>query len=430
MNLLILNQAFYPDIVSTAQHATDMAVALVERGHKVTVLCSSRGYDDPSVRFPKHELWRGIEIVRVRPTGFGKSAKWRRAADFASFIASSVVGLSRLSRFDVIVAMTSPPLISFVAALAVPLKARQLVFWSMDLNPDEAIAAGWLSNRSVSAKMLAGMLQYSLDRADRVVALDRFMRQRIEKKGIPGEKISVVPPWSHDDHVRFDRAGRERFRQIHQLRDKFVVMYSGNHSPCHPLDTLLHAAAGLSSRNEILFCFMGGGSEFRKVQEFARDRGLKNIITLPYQPLNSLAASLSAADLHVVVMGDAYVGIVHPCKIYNILTVNSPVLYIGPEESHISDILGTVAIRSFSCATGDVGTVKESVLQAFSEARGSADRELKPAESFAKARLLPKMMAAVEGYGEPFAGPSTPSWRLDSALSNEDRAAAAGKGLS
>ena len=40
------------------------------------------------------------------------------------------------------------------------------------------------------------------------------------------------------------------------------------------------------------------------------------VLRLPYQPLQKLSASLSAADLQVAVMGEKFVGIVHPCKIY------------------------------------------------------------------------------------------------------------------
>ena len=84
----------------------------------------------------------------------------------------------------------------------------------------------------------------------------------------------------------------------HGLTDKFVVMYSGNHSPCHPLDTLLAAARKLQARPNIVFCFVGGGSEFQKVKAFARDNSLPNILCLPYQARNKLSGSLSAADLH------------------------------------------------------------------------------------------------------------------------------------
>ena len=38
MNVLILNQAFHPDVVSTAQHASDLASGLTQAGHEVTVL--------------------------------------------------------------------------------------------------------------------------------------------------------------------------------------------------------------------------------------------------------------------------------------------------------------------------------------------------------------------------------------------------------
>ena len=148
MKILILNQAFYPDVVSTAQHASDLAKALTQVGHEVTVVCSSRGYDDPRVRFPKREIWNAVNIIRVRSTGFGKvqNGVVQPTSGHSWQVVCFVCG--SLPQFDVVVAMTSPPLISFVAALAVPSRARSLVCWSMDLNPDEAIAAGWLREKS------------------------------------------------------------------------------------------------------------------------------------------------------------------------------------------------------------------------------------------------------------------------------------------
>jgi glycosyltransferase involved in cell wall biosynthesis len=409
MRVLILNQAFYPDVVSTAQHAADLAVALAEQGHEVTVLASRRGYDDPTVLFLGRELWKGVNIIRVFSTALGKSAKWRRAADFAGFIASATFRMVCLPRFNVIVAMTSPPLISFLAALMLPLKAERLVFWSMDLNPDEAIAAGWLRERSMVARLLSRMLLFSLKRADRIIALDRFMKKRIEDKGIPEAKVVVVPPWSHDDHVRFDPDGRDAFRARHDLSDKFVVMYSGNHSPCHPLDTLLQAAERLSVRSDIVFCFVGGGSEFSKVKNFAGEHRLQNILCLPYQPLEELSASLSAADLHVVVMGDPFVGIIHPCKVYNILAVNVPFVYIGPHKNHVTDLI--VQISDHRVATvvrhGDVELLVQQIRQSSASYLGHL-RNTNRTHSFSKIVLLPQITRAILYQGE-----SVPPSRVD-----------------
>jgi putative colanic acid biosynthesis glycosyltransferase WcaI len=396
MNVLILNQAFYPDVVSTAQHASDLARGLTQAGHAVTVICNSRAYDDPRLRFPQEETWDRIKILRVRSTGFGKSSKWRRAADFGTFMVSCAFRLWSLPQFDVVVAMTSPPLISFVATLAVPGRARSLVFWSMDLNPDEAIVAGWLREKSPVARLLSHMLLHSLRRANRIVALDRFMKDRIQAKGIAAEKVLVVPPWSHDDCVTFNPAGREEFRAIYKLSDRFVVMYSGNHSPCHPLETLLQAAEQLAGYEDIAFCFIGGGSEFRKVQERARDRRMRNVLCLPYQPIEKLSSSLSAADLQVVVMGDKYVGIVHPCKIYNVLAANRAFLYIGPTESHVQDIIRQAGSQAYVSAHGDVPGVVANILHAMRCGITVSPATAELGKRFSKEFLIPRMICAIE----------------------------------
>jgi len=358
VKILFLNQTFYPDVAATAQHLSDLAVTLSERGHDVTVVCGDRPYDNPGERYPRREEWRGVDIRRIPSCSFGKSTRLRRAAGFASFFIRCVIELATLPRYDLVVAMTSPPLISWLGALYAFFRADRFAFWVMDLNPDEALAAGWLRPNSWMTMVLSAMLRHSLHRADSVVVLDRFMAEKIEAKGIQPHKISVIPPWSHDHIVRYDLEGREGFRKDNGLDGKYVVMYSGNHSPCHPLTTLLEAARRLAGRQDIAFCFVGGGSEFNKVRRFAAEHKLKNIVTLPYQPLERLPASLSSADLHAVVMGDPFVGLVHPCKVYNIRTLGIPYLYIGPAESHVSDL-----VPKFVARHGDVDTVVAHVIR-------------------------------------------------------------------
>lgn len=399
MKVLLLNQCFYPDVVSTAQHLTDLAVELARNGHEVTVVAGSRGYDDPSKRFARREVWKGVNVRRIRCTGFGKKARWRRAVDFGSFLVSCATRVVFLPRFDLVVAMTSPPLISFLAALLVRLKGGRFVFWVMDLNPDEAIAAGWLRKQSATAKVLDRLLLHSLKRAEKVIVLDTFVKQRIVDKGVADQRIAVIPPWSHDDAIKYDQPGRLKFRAAHNLTGKYVVMYSGNHSPCHPLDTLLEAARALSSHSGIAFCFVGGGSELEKVRSFAARHSLPNVLCLTYQPMSELAGSLSAADMHVVVMGDPFVGIVHPCKIYNILSIGAPALYIGPAKSHITEIFSQMSESglAYTAMHGDVEAVTRHILGCASGSyRVSRARvPCRPASAFSKQEVLPRLIEAL-----------------------------------
>ena len=407
--------------MATGQYLSEVAAALAEKGHEVTVVTGRRAYDDPDKLFPARETWRGVRIFRIFSTRFGKATKWRRAADFASFIANCCARLAFLPRHDVVMALTTPPLISFIGAWRAKLWRAPFCYWVMDMNPDEAVAAGWLRADSFVGKMLERMSRFSFHRADRIIALDRFMRDRIIAKGIAPEKIAVIPPWSQDNDVRFDVTGREQFRKAHGLQDKFVVMYSGNHSPVHPLDTLLAAAGQLAADPGVVFCFVGGGSEWRKIADKQKSEtrnqkpeagavsshfsfqlsafSFSNILCLPYQPLDQLAGSLSAADLHVVVMGNAFVGLVHPCKIYNILSVSAPVLYIGPRPSHLSELLDGID-HEYPCAAVAHGEVDLVVRQIESVRRQSSlNSRQSPVRArmlFSKEVLLPKIIAELE----------------------------------
>jgi glycosyltransferase involved in cell wall biosynthesis len=400
MRFLLLNQCFYPDHVATAQHLTDLALGLVEAGHEVTVVASSRGYDNPELRYPTRETWRGVEVHRIWTPGLGKTSKWRRLVDFAVFWLNAVRILMLLPRQDVTVCLTSPPLISILGTLFARLRGGEVVPWIMDLNPDEAVAAGWLKKGGVPERVLSTLQNWSFGHAAQIIALDRFMADRLVAKGVERERIYVSAPWSHDDVVKFDAAAREAFRREHGLSDKRVVMYSGNHSPCHPLDTVLAAANEVRGEHRLQFVFVGGGSEFQKVRRFAEAEGLCNITTLPYQPKEALSGSLSAADLHLVVLGEPFVGIVHPCKVYNVLSLGLPVLCLSPRPSHLTDLVNELAVPDSAMHLGndDLAGLVEALKRVAERGDSSPNETLRAiAARFSMGRLRPQMAEMLSG---------------------------------
>ena len=399
MKILLLNQTFYPDVVATSQYLGELASALAEQGHSVTVITGRRAYDNPGKLFSKYEEWRGIKIIRLGSAGLGKDAKWKRALDFASFMILCFLRMLFLPKQDVVVTLTSPPLISFLGALLCRFSGSRLVYWVMDFNPDEAIAAGWLRAGSLAAKVLEAISRFTLRQATGIVALDHFMGDRIAAKGINRNKIYVIPPWSQDSDVQFDPANRELFRKQHGMESHFVVMYSGNHSPCHPLDTVLQGALKMAAERDIKFLFVGGGSQFPKVKDFARQNSMANVLCLPYQPLNQLAGALSSADAHLVVMGDPFVGLVHPCKVYNILKVGAPLIYVGPTPSHVTEIVQEAGdeIDSASVGHGEVDSLVENILRLKKAQKPRGNGDLPHCiDRFSKAALLPQLVAVIE----------------------------------
>src|SRR5438445_3931973 len=177
MKILLLNQAFWPDVVASANELTMLARRLSERGHQITVIASARGYDDATASFSRRESWHSIDIVRISSVSAGKKHRWQRTLNFGSFLLACALRLVATPRQGMVIALTSPPLISWLGSLFVRLKGGELIFWPLDLNPDEAIAAGWLKESSLTAKFLTRLLTSSMRRARMIIALDEFMKE-------------------------------------------------------------------------------------------------------------------------------------------------------------------------------------------------------------------------------------------------------------
>ena len=117
---------------------------------------------------------------------------------------------------------------------------------------------------------------------------------------------------------------------------------------------------------------------------------------------DKLSASLLAADAQVVVMGDAMLGLVHPSKIYNILTVGAPVIYIGPEPSHVTEILAGLKPRHpwTGVRHGEASELVKQIPQLRRESAGHERRTPSVVETdFSQAALLPRLAGLIESPG-------------------------------
>lgn len=338
-SLLLLSQVYPPDPAAVGQHLHDAAREMVRRGWTVRVLTSARGYADPSARYPARERLDGVDVQRLGWGSFGKSSLGARAAGGLFFLARAFVRGLFTPRPARVLVSTSPPMAPLAGLWLARLRRAPHAVWLMDLNPDQAIATGAVSPRALSARMLERANRAAARGAQSVVALDPFMAERVRARWRLDGNLAVLPPWAHEEHVAPVPHAENPFRTRHGLQGKRVVMYSGNLSPVHPVDTILQAARELREDPRLVFVFIGEGGQRAAVEEAVRRDRLERVLLLPYQPLHDLRYSLSAADVHLVSMGSDMVGIVHPCKVYGAMAAARPVLYLGPRRSHVGELV-------------------------------------------------------------------------------------------
>ena len=349
--ILIISQVYVPDPAAVGMQLADAAAELVQRGFRVKVLTANRGYDDPSQVYATHETRDGVEILRLPFSSFGKRSLASRLLSGLMFVGQAAVVGTFLRDIDGILVSTAPPMCAMAALAVSYLRSVPICYWVMDLNPDQLVALGRVSEHSPVVYMFDALNRAILRRAALVVAMDKYMKERLAKKLDVKDKIRVIPPWPHENYLEPIEHIHNPFRKDHGLDGKFVVMYSGNHGPSSPVTTCIRAADLLRHRSDIVFLFVGGGVGKAEVEQ-AIEKAASNIRSLPYQPLEMIKYSLSAADVHLVTVGDGIVGVVHPSKIYGAMSIGRPILITGPTECHATALVAPTS-AGYQVQNGD-----------------------------------------------------------------------------
>jgi glycosyltransferase involved in cell wall biosynthesis len=408
-HFFMLSQVYPPDAAAVGQHFEDAAVRLAQRGHRITVYTADRDYDNPSVKYDSTSRHSNVRIVRLPFTSFGKRTILHRLLGQGLYLLQVFFCLLFKRNVDGVVLTTIPATTGLMYLVLRAIRRFPTLYWVMDVNPDQAVALGAFRENSLSVNLLNAANARLIRGSKSVVVLDRYMRQRILRKHAIQDhqcgKVETIPPWPLSAHLRPIPREENSFVTAHHLEGKqCIFMYSGNHSLVHPLDTLLEAIRGKKQRKELAFLFVGGGRGKQSVEAYIENERPVNVRSLPYQPLESLSFSLSAADVQIVVMGEKMVGIVHPCKIYGAMAVGKPVLFIGPKESHLGEL---VSLHGFGWVVehGDVeglsGLIDEigAMPRAELEAMGAKGKAL--IDSTYSAELLTgRFCKLVEGLSE------------------------------
>lgn len=382
--LLVISQVYVPDPASVGQHMHDAAAELARRGYRVIVYTSARGYDDPSIKYPLRESLDGVEIRRMALSSFGKKSIPLRVLAQLIFLVQCAVRGVFVGRLGGLLVSTSPPMASVAALIVRFIRRVPLVYWVMDLNPDQMIELGKLKASSPVAKLFNTFNRYILRRAKAVVALDRFMADRVNKKLDVSGKMEIMPPWPHESALEVVAHEANPFRAEHGLGSgenaKFCIMYSGNHGFSTPVVTMLEAAVRMQDNDRLRFFFIGGGVGKKDVRHTIETHKPTNIADLPYQPMDKIKYSLSAADVHLVSVGDDVVGVVHPCKVYGAMAVARPILLLGPNPCHVSDLIREHNIGwhiTHGDVDGAIATVNEILATPPAELKAMGERAKK-----------------------------------------------------
>ncbi|KQY26674.1 glycosyltransferase family 4 protein [Rhizobium sp. Root482] len=353
MKVVFANRYFHPDQSATSRVVSKLAFALAARGFEVTAITSRALHDRTDVRLDRDETVSGVRIRRLETSHFGRDRIGGRALDYLIFhLAAFLWGLGNVSKGDVCVLCTDPPMLSVTGTLAMRLKGAKVVNWVLDLFPETAIELGLLRRKGVLATVSLWLRDLAFRASDAVVCPTRTMAQHVCRHVKNKARIVVVHNFSDTKEIGVVAPAENRLRRAWGLEGSFVVGYSGNFGRAHDFTTLLDAASLLRDRSDIRFLMIGSGQQHAAVVERARHLGLANMVFKPLQPSRNLAESLGAADVHIVTLLPSLEHCIVPSKFYGILAAGRPSIFIGTHQGEVAQ-----AIAASGCGeTVEIGS--------------------------------------------------------------------------
>lgn len=337
MHILFLTDNFPPEGNAPASRTYEHAREWVKLGHKVTIITGvpnfpeGKVYDGYKNRWYSKESLDGIEVRRVKTYITANEGFLKRILDFMSFMVMGFLAGLFVKKPDVIIG-TSPQFFTAVGAWALAaVRFRPFVFELRDIWPASITTVGAMKKGTI-IKLLEYLEVFLYKRAALIISVTESFKAELISLGIDKSKIKIVLNGVDINRYRPFSDKDEEFSSRHDLQDKFVVGYIGTHGMAHGLENVVKAAEKLKANNEIVFIFVGGGSERQNIEKLVKDKKLNNIRMLEKQPKENMPAIWSLCDLSLVPLIDKPLfKTVIPSKIFECMGMGLPILMSAPK---------------------------------------------------------------------------------------------------
>ena len=340
-----VTEAYYPDEVGTAYYMTELAERLAATSD-VKTLCGFPIYDARKTDVPSVSVRNRVLIKRYRGTRFNKDRFVFRIVNLAAISLALFFGAVRsFKKNDVIIVVTSPPLLPFTIKAACTLKGSICVLRIDDVYPETLIATGMLKPRTLIGSVMTSLNRWLYDKADAIVVMGRDMdllaRRKLRRSF---QKITIIPNWADIDGIRPRPKSETSLGKDLDLAAKFVVLCAGNMGRAQAIETMFAAAKLLKDAPDIRFLFIGSGAKRPWMNRQIGARSLANITILDQRPRADQNDFLNACDVCLISLVPGMTGAGVPSRMYNVMAAGKPIVALAPEESELCRVVLEEAI--------------------------------------------------------------------------------------
>lgn len=212
------------------------AKTLVREGVDVDVICLARDGQ------PLREKIDGVRVLRI-PFEARRGRRLRYVWLYTAFLLLTTAAIARewkRSRYDVVHVHSLPDFLVLAAAIPRAMGARVI----LDLHeamPELLAARFRLSDKAPLVRIARLLERVSAEFADEVFVVNDAIRDLLIKRGIPAQKLTVLP--NTPDEENDVPASRQTIADRYSLRTEHVIVVAGGINPERDLETLIRSLA-------------------------------------------------------------------------------------------------------------------------------------------------------------------------------------------
>lgn len=350
MRVLMLSSYFVPEQVSSTHLTKDLHDAYIDAGFTLVnyVPTPTRGVSDEVRReYSKRkyeELRDGRVIVHRFPMFREGRNPIQRAIRYVLVNMVQYFKGSQAKDIDVIVAGSTPPTQGLLCGMVKKRLKVPFVYNLQDIFPDSLVNAKMTKKGSLIWKIGRKIENFTYRSADKIIVISEDFKRNIMEKGVPEEKIVIVPNWvdttavypvERKDNILFERYGLDR--------SKFYLCYSGNIGHSQNLELLLEAAKRLRTElPEVHIVLIGEGAAKEELIAVIEAEGIDNMTVLPFQPYEEIAHVFSLGNAGLIISKPGIGGSSVPSKTWSIMAAERPVLTSFDTESELFRLIDSV----------------------------------------------------------------------------------------
>jgi glycosyltransferase involved in cell wall biosynthesis len=175
-----------------------------------------------------------------------------------------------------------------------------------------------------------------LSRADLIIVVSSFLKKKIVAKGVPGEKILVLPNGVDIDKFQPEHNG-ERIRTKYRFGEQDVVIgFVGWFAEWDRLDELILVIERLAAFDKNVKLMLVGDGQLREsLEELVSERGLNDRVTITGAvPRDEIQEYLAAIDIGVLPHSNDFGS---PIVLFEFMAMKKPV--VAPTLDPITDVI-------------------------------------------------------------------------------------------